>query len=441
MVTLSNGAPDETPISTFRYSDRYYGVAEAASYLGVSRVTVWRWIRAGRLPASHLGHRTVRIRRRDLDRLLLGPSQVCGEHSRVLPAEAYSTLDDADARLREIALLQQKALSLELEVAARQGTELALRQREAELRDFFEQGMLGLHWVYAQGTISWANQAELDLLGVSADEYIGRHIGGFYADRAEAEDILARLSRRELIRDREVRLRRKDGSIRYALVSSNVLWDGDTFIHTRCFTVDITQRKLAERRLELQSAVSSVLSEATSLEDAAVAVLSRVCVVLGWAAGGYWVVDEHAGVLRCEAFWRSSGDLSGFQAATFDSQFTAGSGLPGRVWSTAQPAWLTDVTHDRNFPRAASARATSLHSAFAFPISLGDDVLGVAEFFSHAAQTPDEETLALMAGIGQQMGQFVERKRAEATAELERQRLREIFERAPAAVAMCSMCS
>jgi excisionase family DNA binding protein len=45
----------------------YLNVSQAAQLLGVSRVTIWRWVRDGRLPVSRLGHRTVRISRADLD--------------------------------------------------------------------------------------------------------------------------------------------------------------------------------------------------------------------------------------------------------------------------------------------------------------------------------------------------------------------------------------
>src|SRR5436305_1869727 len=47
----------------------YYSVSEAATLLGVSRVSIWRWVRAGRIPIVRLGHRTTRIKRDDLERL------------------------------------------------------------------------------------------------------------------------------------------------------------------------------------------------------------------------------------------------------------------------------------------------------------------------------------------------------------------------------------
>src|SRR5438105_15515687 len=58
-------------------AQRYLNISEAAAQLGVSRVTIWRWIRAGLLPGRRLGHRTVRIRAEDLDQLLAkGVSQI-----------------------------------------------------------------------------------------------------------------------------------------------------------------------------------------------------------------------------------------------------------------------------------------------------------------------------------------------------------------------------
>jgi PAS domain S-box-containing protein len=121
---------------------------------------------------------------------------------------------------------------------------------EAELRDFVENATVGLHWVGPDGKIIWANSTELKMLGYERDEYIGRHIDEFHADEATISDILQRLARGESLENYEARLMCKDGSIREVLISSNVLWENGEFVHTRCFTRDITDRKQAERMLE-----------------------------------------------------------------------------------------------------------------------------------------------------------------------------------------------
>ena len=138
-------------------------------------------------------------------------------------------------------------------------TERELRRAHDELVDFVERASVGLHWVGPDGTILWANQAELDLLGYDRDEYIDHHIGEFHADPPVCTDILERLSANETLTNYEARLRRKDGGLRYVLISSNVYWEDERFVHTRCFTRDITARREAE--LSALAAAQTLASE------------------------------------------------------------------------------------------------------------------------------------------------------------------------------------
>jgi PAS domain S-box-containing protein len=131
--------------------------------------------------------------------------------------------------------------------------EQALRQREEELTDFFENAAVGLHWVGPDGTILRVNQAELDLLGYTREEYLGHNIVEFHVDEGAITDILQRLTANETLDNYEARLRCKDGSIRHVLISSNVRRDNGKFVHTRCFTRDITERKRFEDDLRGQT--------------------------------------------------------------------------------------------------------------------------------------------------------------------------------------------
>jgi PAS domain S-box-containing protein len=143
-----------------------------------------------------------------------------------------------------------------------------LRRHNEELTDFVENGAIGLHWVGPDGTILWANQAELDMLGYQKPEYIGHHIAEFHADPPIIQDILQRLQARETLRNYEARLLAKDGSIRHVVINSNVVWDGDCFIHTRCFTWDITDRRRAEEELRrAYDSIKVLADEARSREE------------------------------------------------------------------------------------------------------------------------------------------------------------------------------
>ena len=58
----------------------FYSIPQAAALLGVSRMTLWRWISAGDLAVLRLGHRTSRILRSDLEQFVL--SRKAGQRRR-----------------------------------------------------------------------------------------------------------------------------------------------------------------------------------------------------------------------------------------------------------------------------------------------------------------------------------------------------------------------
>src|SRR6185369_12599710 len=143
-------------------------------------------------------------------------------------------------------------------------------------------------------------------------------------------------------------------------------------------------------------------------------ILQAVCECLDWDVGGLWRVDRDAGVLRCVDVWHPVQIvIPGFESATRQRTFASGEGLPGRAWAARQPLYIADVARDLAFARAPIATRENLHAAFAVPIVLGQDVLGVMEFFSNDIRNPDQDLLAMMAVVGSQIGQFIERKRAE----------------------------
>ena len=156
------------------------------------------------------------------------------------------------------------------------------------------------------------------------------------------------------------------------------------------------------------------LAESTTLVEAAPRMLEAICGALGWEYGALWTIDRAAARLRWAATWHpSSLPFDEFAAASRATAFAAGVGLPGRVWASRQPAWIPDVVHDTNFPRAAAADRAGLHAAFGFPVLGRAEVLGVMEFFSREIREPDEDLLAMLTTVGSQIGLFVERKRAE----------------------------
>jgi signal transduction histidine kinase/integral membrane sensor domain MASE1/CheY-like chemotaxis protein len=179
-----------------------------------------------------------------------------------------------------------------------------------------------------------------------------------------------------------------------------------------------TLRK-SQHLLAANLAVTRILAESPALNTATTQILETIGTMLNWQVGDMWTPDSESKTLRCLSMWNSpAAQIESFKRANLEHSFLPGAGLPGRVWTNLKPVWIPDVTKDNNFPRSKFAVSSGLHSAFAFPIMCGDRFLGVMEFFSAEIREPDDALLTMFASIGNQIGQFVERKRAEEEREL-----------------------
>jgi PAS domain S-box-containing protein len=191
--------------------------------------------------------------------------KVCAEHEHACSHTQASTSSDPIDPSHKLVRLEQKALALEAEVARRKEAEQTLLRREKEFADFVENAAEGLHRVGADGTILWANRAELTMLGYRWEEYVGRHIAEFHVDAPVIESILGKLGAGETLYDQPARLRCKDGSIKHVLVHSNGCFQDGELRYTRCFTRDATERHerdeaLAQRdRVLLNAPVAAAL--------------------------------------------------------------------------------------------------------------------------------------------------------------------------------------
>jgi PAS domain S-box-containing protein len=196
--------------------------------------------------------------------------------------------------------------------------------------------------------------------------------------------------------------------------------------------VELEAQRGAQQRLAVQYAVVRVLAEAVTLQEGAPHILQAIAESLNWDAGGLWLKDESANVLRCAAFWHKPEiPIEEFANVSRNRTFLTGVGLPGRVWATGKPAWVPDVVKDPHFPRAASAASAGLHAAFGFPIKLEEELCGVLEFFSQEILEPDHDLLQMFDVVGIQIGQFIERRSGHQALDHERFLLRTLMDNLP----------
>jgi PAS domain S-box-containing protein len=282
------------------------------------------------------------------------------------------------------------------------------------------------------GTVTnWNRHAEV-VFGWSGEEAVGRNILDLVLPAGElgaSEDIVRAVAAGRPFAA-EFSLRRKDGSVLLCRLSrSPILDEGGQMVGLVSMATDVTAEREAERRLAARTAVTRALADAETVEGAARRIIASVCENLGWAYGAMWRVDAASGVLRCMDVWHASGDeATGFMKTSMDMAFTSGVGLPGRVWASGKAHWIPDVLEDDNFPRAGAAAGEGLHAAVGFPIVMGDQVLGMLEFFSAEVREPDDALAQTMGVIGSQIGQFMERKEAERELQRSRDQLGAILE-------------
>lgn len=456
-----------------------------------------------------------------------------------------------------IGIITMMSISFSSVVSEKSKNQKIINQSQKELKDFVENASIGLHWVGPDGKIIWANKHELDSLGYNENEYIGHHISEFHHSQEKINDILSRLGNNDTIRSYEAQLKCKDGSIKHVLISSNVYFEDGKFIHTRCFTkditekkkleleiqerekalreaerqrwemfqhlldklpagaytcnaeglityyneravevwgrepklndpldrycgsfklfmgdepiqhdncwmakalhtmeeyngreivveqpngnrvtvlshanpiydesnnligavnvlVDINERKKIEKYLNIQYSVSKALAESGTFKEASQKVLQSICEGLHWELGALWLIDNKSDVLRLENYWCKSDNKEKYLSMVNPAVvFEKGKGLPGRVWENNEPAWVPDVTLDKNFPRAPFAVKSDLHAGLAFPIGNKNEVIAVIECFDKKILEPKEDLLNVLSSCGQQIGNYLARKLSE----------------------------
>ena len=156
-----------------------------------------------------------------------------------------------------------------------------------------------------------------------------------------------------------------------------------------------------------------------------VEILRLLCEFLEYDFGQSWSFDYWSAELIPGDAWHSFSDAyARFSELNRTIRFNRETGLPGRVWNQGHALWISDVTQEPDFGRAAMAARAGLRSAFAFPIALGPEVLGVIELLSPDIHEPDDDLFKIVTNIGNQIGQFFARKRAEEEkADLTQERL------------------
>ncbi|MHC5724078.1 MAG: GAF domain-containing protein, partial [Nostoc sp.] len=285
-----------------------------------------------------------------------------------------------------------------------------------------------------QGQIVRFNQACEQTTGYSFDEVRERQFWNLFLlpeDIGPVKAVFEELRSGAGVKKYETYWVTKDGSRRLITWINTILADDKGEVEYIIGTgIDITDvyeelrlRKQAEQHLKAEYATTRVLAESTTINEAMPQILQGICESLGWDLSEFWMLDQQTNRLNLLNSWYEiSFEMQQFDILSRQITFAPGISLPGRVWANAEPVWITDVLKDQNFARFQIASEAELHGAFGFPIRSGKKILGVITCFSHQIQQPDPDLAKVMNSIGEQVGQFIERKQSEE--QIQRQNLR-----------------
>ena len=167
--------------------------------------------------------------------------------------------------------------------------------------------------------------------------------------------------------------------------------------------------------MRMERAVARAVSGSADTREAYAQALRAIAEGVDWQLAAAWEPDiADPDVLRCVAVWAADEEgPRAFAELTRGTSLRRGEGLPGRVWKTNRPVWITDAARDPHLPRRSAAEAAGLHAAVSFPVRSDRGLIGAVEIFGGTAREPDRELVATLEVVGVQLGQLVERRRAE----------------------------
>ena len=180
---------------------------------------------------------------------------------------------------------------------------------------------------------------------------------------------------------------------------------------------EIAERRRAEMLVRLLQVVAVAANQAGTVEEALQSCIDEVCSATGWPVGHAYLPGDD-GALVPTLFWHIDDPerFATFKRITEGMPLELGVGLPGRVAATGRPEWITDVTQDSNFPRAAGVDI-AVRAAFAFPVVVDGRVVAVLEFFRSEPEAPDSAMLEVVDILAQQVGRVANRQEAKAALE------------------------
>ncbi len=305
--------------------------------------------------------------------------------------------------------------------------ELALRESEQRARDFADSASDWLWEMDEELRFSYFSHSLAEKAGTQPERLLGRTREELLAindpvtdDTFGAADWnahLADLKAHRPIRDFVHPRRQAGGRIDYMSISGKPIFDTEgRFKGYRGSGTNITERKQADAFVELSKAVAAAANEANSIEHALRVSIEKVCHVKSWAIGhAFLLSDDGSNELLPSDVWHceGQGDYEALKIFVMANSFIASQDMPGQILASGEPAYISRKSNEPLDAYVEMILEHGIESIFGFPITVGVEVVGVLQFFSKAPGNLDTATREVMTLVGTQLGQVIERTKAE----------------------------
>jgi len=361
----------------------------------------------------------------------LSGGEAPGRYSSALITKSGRRVD-VEVAIHRVGARGGQLLTIVSDITERLRAEAGERESETRFKTLFDQAQAGMAFTGLDGRITTVNPAFCQLVGYEEAE-LGKLslLDITYADDAPAlkEAMAAMLAGDEEGRRIEKRYARKDGEQVWVDLNMRLVRGADDKpLYFQTVAVDIRDRKRAEVLQAARFAVTQALVTSPGWDRAAPGVLEGLCRTLEAELAEYWEVDADRETMSFISSWKRPGrDISAFEATAPLVTYRRGEGLAGRVWEMAAPVAMPDLAGESS-PRAAAAQAVGLHGIVGFPVRSGRRVVGMISLHAWAARDLDEGLIAVMSDVGSQIGEFVERKRAETALQESEKRMRSVLD-------------
>ena len=168
-------------------------------------------------------------------------------------------------------------------------------------------------------------------------------------------------------------------------------------------------------RLALLQRITDCANRSNDFSEAIESVLKEICEHLSWDFGTAYRVTEREQAVACDAWFSADPSrLFPLVEATRNARFAKGEGLPGRVLRDGHPHWIDEDELQDTFCRKSEAAACAIRSVCAFPVTIGEEIVCVLEFFSRTVMLDKDAILLTVTQAGTQLARVIERERARA---------------------------